>query len=141
MRGVAFPMLWNSKQKRPAKPTGITAFIDEGSEIEGKYTFTGTGTVLLNGKFQGEIVTSDALIVGEKAVISGTIQAETVLIMGEVQGNVQANSRIELKGSGRVFGDLQAPVVVLDEGVLFEGKCRMAALRPEEEARAASAIV
>lgn len=141
MRGIAFPMLWNSKQKRPAKPTGITAFIDEGSEIEGKYTFTGTGTVLLNGKFQGEIVTTDALIVGEKAVISGTIQAETVLIMGEVQGNVQANSRIELKGSGRVFGDLQAPVVVLDEGGLFEGKCRMVALRPEEEARAASAIV
>lgn len=133
-------MFWNSKHKSSAKQTGIMAFIDEGSEIEGKYTYTGTGTVLLNGRFKGEIVTTDALIVGEKAVVSATIRAESVLIMGEVHGNVQANSRVELKGAARVFGDLEAPAVVLEEGVLFEGKCRMAALRPEEEARSASMV-
>jgi len=125
-------MLWNSTNKPSAKNTGIMAFIDEGSEIEGKYSFTGTGTVLLNGRFHGEIVTTDALVVGEKAMVNATIQAESVVIMGEVVGNVRASSRIELKGAARVFGNLEAPVVILEEGVLFEGQCRMPGARPDE---------
>jgi cytoskeletal protein CcmA (bactofilin family) len=108
----------------------LTAFIDEGSEIEGRYTFS--GTVVLNGKFQGEIASTDTLIVGEKGVINATIRAGSVLISGEVVGNVLATERVELRGSARVFGDLEAPVVVIEEGVLFEGHCRMTKSRPAE---------
>ena len=133
-------MWWNSTNKPSAKNTGIMAFIDEGSEIEGKYSFTGTGTVLLNGRFHGEIVTTDVLVVGEKAMVNATIQAESVVIMGEVVGNVRASSRIELKGAARVFGNLEAPVVILEEGVLFEGQCRMAGARPDEAAQGLSVV-
>jgi len=132
-------MLWNSR-KPAANQTGIMAFIGEGSEIEGKYTFTGTGTVLLNGKFHGEITTTDVLIIGEKAVANATIRAGSVVIMGKVVGSIHASERVELKGAARVFGELEAPVVVLDDGVLFEGQCRMAAMRPEEEAQDPSVI-
>lgn len=118
-------MQWNLTLKPASKQAGIMAFIDEGSEIDGKYTFTGTGTILLNGKFKGEIVSTDAIVVGEKGVVNATIRAESVLIKGEVVGDVHASSRVELKGSARVFGDLEAPVVVLEEGVLFRGQCRM----------------
>ncbi len=128
-------MLWNSRRKPSAKHTGVTAFFDEGSKIEGKYTFTGTGTLLLNGEFRGEIVTTDAVIVGEKAVVNATIRAATVVIIGEVLGNVQASGRVELKGTARVFGDLEAPVVVIEEGVLFRGQCRMATTRADERAQ------
>jgi cytoskeletal protein CcmA (bactofilin family) len=124
------------------------AFIGEGSEIEGKYTFKGTGTVLVNGKFHGEIMATDALIVGEKAVIHATIRAQSVVIWGEMVGNVHARERVELRGTARVFGDLEAPVfgdleapvVILEEGVLFEGRCRMAGSRPDEEARDPSVV-
>ncbi|MFQ5803068.1 MAG: polymer-forming cytoskeletal protein [Candidatus Methylomirabilales bacterium] len=133
-------MLWNSRRKPSAEHTGVTAFFDEGSKIEGKYTFAGTGTLLLNGEFRGEIVTTDAVIVGEKAVVNATIRAATVVIMGEVVGNVQATARVELKGTARVFGDLEAPVVVIEEGVLFRGECQMATMRPDEEARSPSVI-
>ncbi len=133
-------MQWNITRKPIAKQADITAFIDEGSEFEGKYTFTGTGTILLNGKFQGEIVTTDALVVGEKGVVNATIRAESVVIKGEVVGDVHAQ-RVELKASARVFGDLEAPVVVLEEGVLFRGQCRMNTGRtlelPEESSVAA----
>jgi cytoskeletal protein CcmA (bactofilin family) len=125
-------MLWRAARKSESKNAAITAFIDEGSEIEGKYTFTGTGTILLNGKLQGEIVSTDVVIVGEKAAIHASIRAESVLIMGEVVGNVRATGRIELKGTARMYGDLDAPVVVLEEGVLFEGQCRMGSSRSEE---------
>jgi cytoskeletal protein CcmA (bactofilin family) len=134
-------MRWNFTPKSSEKRTDIMAFIDEGSEIEGKYTFNGTGTILLNGKVRGEIVTTDTLIVGEKAVVNATIRGESVVIKGEVVGNVHATARVELKASARVFGDLEAPVVVLDEGVVFRGQCRMATARtlelPEEASVAA----
>jgi hypothetical protein len=46
-------------------------------------------------------------------------------VNGELVGNVHASERVELTGKARVFGDLESPVVVLEEGVMFEGHCRM----------------
>jgi len=48
---------------------------------------------------------------------------------------VLASERVELRGTARVFGDVEAPVVVVEEGVLFEGHCRM----PKQPIDAASA--
>jgi cytoskeletal protein CcmA (bactofilin family) len=101
----------------------LSAFIDEASEIDGKYTFS--GTVMLNGKFKGEISSNDTLIIGEKAVVKASIRAGVILISGEVVGNVLGTERVELRGTARVFGDVEAPVVVVEEGVMFEGQCRM----------------
>src|SRR5216117_1686784 len=115
--------MFGKKRTKPAgKPSDLTALIDEGSEIEGKYTFT--GTVMLNGRFRGEIVSNDTLIVGEKGVVNAAIRAGIVLINGEVVGNVLGSERVEIRGTARVFGDVEAPVVI-EEGVLFEGHCRM----------------
>jgi cytoskeletal protein CcmA (bactofilin family) len=115
--------LWNRSRKFPPRGNGLTAFVDEGSEIEGKYTFSGVAH--LNCKLKGEIVSSDTLIIGEKAVINATIRVGTVVIKGEVVGGLAATERVEMKRSARVFGDVEAPVVVIEEGVLFEGHCRI----------------
>jgi len=115
--------MWGRKSKSAVKRSDLTAFIDEGSEITGKYAFS--GTVMLNGKFSGDITTSDSLIIGEKGVINANIHAGSVAVGGEVVGNIIATDRIELKATARVFGDIEAPVVVVAEGVLFEGHCRM----------------
>ena len=114
-------MRWR-KSKPASRSSDLTAFIDEGSEIEGKYTFK--GTVMLNGKFSGEIVTSDSLIIGEKGSVNASVRAGVVLINGEVIGNVFATERVELRGTARVYGDIEAPVIVVEEGVLFEGHCK-----------------
>lgn len=129
-------MLWNSIRKND----GVLTFIGEGSEIEGKYTFTGAGTIMLNGKFQGEITTTAALIVGEKAVVNATVRAGSAVIWGEVVGDVHAGERVELKGAARVFGTLEAPVIVLDDGVFFEGQCRMTAARPDDSTQDSSVV-
>jgi cytoskeletal protein CcmA (bactofilin family) len=126
-------MLWNKSGKASAKASDLTAFIDEGSEIEGKYTFS--GTVMLNGRFRGEIISNDSLIIGEKGVVNASIRAGVVMINGEVVGNVNASERVELRGNARVYGDVEAPVVVIEEGVLFEGHCRMTKARPVEVAQ------
>ena len=118
-------MLWkkNKGTKGAVMGNDLTAFIDEASEIEGKYTFS--GTVMLNGRFTGEISSNDTLIIGEKGVVNATIRAGIVLVSGEVVGNILGGERVELRGSARVMGDVEAPVVVLEEGVLFQGHCRM----------------
>lgn len=109
--------------KAAGKGSDLSAYIDEASEIEGKYTFS--GTVMLNGKFTGEITSSDTLIIGEKGVVNAAIHAGIVLVNGEVHGNILGGERVELRGTARVYGDVEAPVVVVEEGVLFEGHCRM----------------
>ena len=116
-------MIWKKNGKAAVKGTDLSAYIDESSEIEGKYTFS--GTVMLNGRFSGEIVSDDTLIVGEKGVVHANVRAGVVLVSGEVKGNITGGQRVELRGSARVFGDVEAPVIVVDEGVLFDGHCRM----------------
>src|SRR5689334_23842646 len=121
-RGAGVAAMW-SRSRRASSRKKLTAFLDEGSEIEGKYTFT--GTVLLNGKFQGEIASPDTLIIGERGVVNACIRAGTLVVNGELVGNVYASERVELSGKARVLGDVQAPIVVLEEGVMFEGHCKM----------------
>ena len=125
-------MLWTKKHgTRAVKAGDLTAFIDEGSEIEGTCTFG--GTVMLNGTVRGEVVCTDTIIVGEKGVVHAQLRGGTVVISGQVTGNVCASQRLELRGSARVFGDVEAPIVVMAEGVLFEGHCRMT---PREQSAA-----
>jgi cytoskeletal protein CcmA (bactofilin family) len=57
-----------------------------------------------------------------------------VLISGEVVGSISCTERVELKRTARVFADVEAPVVVVEEGVLFEGHCRMTKANPNTEA-------
>ncbi|HZP37473.1 MAG TPA: polymer-forming cytoskeletal protein [Methylomirabilota bacterium] len=116
--------------KRPRKQQ-LTAFIDEGCEMEGRYSFR--GTVMLNGKFKGEISSGDTLIIGERAVLEADVRAGRLTVSGEVTGNLHATERIELKRTARVYGDVEAPVVVVEEGVLFEGHCRMSKPSPVSE--------
>jgi cytoskeletal protein CcmA (bactofilin family) len=101
----------------------INAFLGKDTEFEGKLSFT--GAVRIDGRFKGEIFTEGTLILGEAAVVESEIEASHIIISGEVRGNILAKSRIEIHAPGRVFGNIQAPVVTIDEGVVFEGNCQM----------------
>jgi cytoskeletal protein CcmA (bactofilin family) len=101
----------------------INAFLGKDTEFQGKLSFT--GAVRIDGRFKGEIFTEGTLILGEAAVVESDIEASHIIISGEVRGNILAKSRIEIHAPGRVFGNIQAPVVTIDEGVVFEGNCQM----------------
>jgi cytoskeletal protein CcmA (bactofilin family) len=116
-------MWWKKNDRRSPKAGDLTAFIDEGSEIEGKCAFA--GTVMLNGTIRGEITSTDTVIVGEKGVVHADVHADAIFISGQVVGNLVAARRLEMHGAARVFGDIEAPVVVMEEGVFFQGHCQM----------------
>ena len=124
------PPMFGNKGAKPMKPRDFTTLINEGTEIEGKVSFS--GTVLLNGRVRGEIISNDVLVVGEKGAVNASIHAGIVEISGEVVGNISASDRIELRANCRVYGDIEAPVVIIDEGALLEGQCRMTKGRPKD---------
>ncbi|MFQ5417776.1 MAG: polymer-forming cytoskeletal protein, partial [Myxococcota bacterium] len=84
---------------------GLTAFIDQGSEFEGKLSFR--DTVRIDGKFSGEIASENTLIVGESGEIEATIKSMTIAISGRVHGNVIADRKVVLHKSAVIEGDIE----------------------------------
>ena len=101
----------------------VSAIIQEGCEFKGKLSFE--GLVRLGGKFEGEIFTNDILIVEDTAFIKADIQADVVIINGKVVGNVVAKNRIEIFKPAMIKGNLSAPIISMEQGVVFEGSTRM----------------
>ncbi len=113
-------------------PSGESrAYLDSGSKINGKVQFEGPARI--DGQVEGEIVAKDSLTVGESAVITAQIKAVSVVIGGKVSGDITASRRIEIRPSAKVLGNLSSPVLVIQEGALFEGHCAMQAEEAGEE--------
>ncbi|OGP84876.1 MAG: hypothetical protein A2Z08_05240 [Deltaproteobacteria bacterium RBG_16_54_11] len=109
----------------------VNAFMGAETFFEGKLTYT--GAVRLDGRFKGVIRSDDTLIVGETGRIDGEIHVGITIIQGEVVGNVYGKERVELHHPGRMIGNITAPVVIMDEGAVFEGNCKMKEKKKEEK--------
>ena len=105
------------------KTETITAFLGKDTEFDGKLIFH--GTIRIDSHFKGEISGDGILIVGEEGMIDANVHISYIVISGEIRGNIIADHRIEIHPPGKVLGDIQAPIVVIDEGGIFEGNCRM----------------
>ena len=101
----------------------IIAFIGKGVKVEGKLIFD--GTVRIDGQFKGEAESNGTLVIGEGALVEATLNIDTIVVSGEIRGVVNAKSRVELRGPGKVLGDIRTPTLIVGEGVIFEGNCMM----------------
>lgn len=107
----------------PTAAGDLNALLGRGSEFEGKLTFE--GTVRIDGKFNGTIITNDVLVVGEGAKISAEISCGTIIVHGEIMGNVRAKTAVELHHPAKMRGNLETPSLMIEKGVVFEGQCKM----------------
>jgi cytoskeletal protein CcmA (bactofilin family) len=114
-----------SKSSSPPPPTSeeISAYLGKQTLFEGKMTFE--GVFRLDGKFEGEIFESGTLIVGEAASVKGKVGLHTIIINGIVEGEIYAKVRVEIHSTGKVYGNLYAPILTIIEGGIFEGHCKM----------------
>jgi cytoskeletal protein CcmA (bactofilin family) len=101
---------------------GIT-FLGKDTRFEGKLRFQ--GTMRIDGHFKGEVSAQGNLIVGESALIEGDLKVSYASVSGEVHGNITAEQRVDLHAPSKVFGNIQSPAVVMEEGVIFEGTTKM----------------
>jgi len=115
--------MWRWRGNNSTPDHASTSVIDQGCELEGRLTFA--GTLVLNGKFRGEIFSSDTLLIGETGQAEAEVQVGVAIVSGQITGNISARERVELRGSARIFGDIVTPILVLEEGVVFDGRCKM----------------
>lgn len=106
----------------------ISGVIEKGCEFEGKLCFE--GTLRIGGQFKGEIFTNDVLVIGEGARVDAEIEAGTIIINGEVSGNLVAKNRIEIHRPAIFRGNIVTPSLMVDEGVIFEGSSKMVTTKP-----------
>lgn len=115
--------MWPRRGNNSAPGQAATSVIDHGCELDGHLTFV--GTLVLNGNFKGELLSSDTLLVGETGELQGDVRVGVAVVSGLIKGNIIARERVELHGPARVVGDITTPVLVLEEGVVFDGNCKM----------------
>ncbi|MBN1524789.1 MAG: polymer-forming cytoskeletal protein [Spirochaetales bacterium] len=101
----------------------VNSTIGEHSFFEG--TFAVNGNLRIDGKFEGACLYVDQLEIGPKARVKTKIIASSVIVKGIVIGNIEASRRILLFSTGRVLGDLKTPELIIQDGVIFEGKCKI----------------
>jgi len=100
--------------------------VNIGQSIKIKGELTGNEDLTIDGNFEGKILLKDHnLTIGNNGHITAELQAKTVMIHGEVIGNVRADDKVEISPSGSVNGDLAAPRVMLADGSSFKGSIDM----------------
>jgi len=110
--------------KKGKKHDSISTFLGSDASIDGTVEFR--GAIRLDGNVKGKIKSSGGtVIVGEKAVVDAKITVGVAIIMGKVHGTIDTQDRIEIYPPGHVVGDIQAPVITVDEGGIFNGNCIM----------------
>lgn len=115
------------------KPEGINSTIGEGSVFEGKFYIS--GSLKIDGKFEGEIKTDEELVVGEKGRVKTDIFAKSVVIAGTVIGNITAENEVRLLETAKVLGDITAPSISIQRGVVSHGKVTITGLNKKDPKR------
>ena len=102
----------------------ISTFIGADASIDGTIEFE--GTIRVDGTVKGKISSNGGtVVVGEKAVVNAEVFVNVAVIMGELNGRIDAKERIEVYPPGRVGGDIHAPVISIEPGGVFNGNCVM----------------
>ena len=105
----------------------LTAFLSNGTNFKGDLTFE--GTVRIDGRFEGNINSKDALVIGENATVDAEIHVGQIIISGRVSGNIAAAESVEINQKAQVHGNikLSGNKLTIHEGAVFSGGCEMGA--------------
>lgn len=105
------------------EPAAPNTLIGVNSSFRG--TLMVTGTLRIDGEFEGDILNCERLEVGEHGSMRADVEVREALILGRVNGNVRALGTIDLRAGARVVGDMSAMTVSMEPGVHFTGRCTM----------------
>lgn len=109
--------LFSSGQRRGG--AGLTV-IDQNLTVRGDIDTD--GSVRVDGRVDGQTHRVGSLTVGPRGSVTGSIEADTVVIAGTVQGNIQATGRVEIDRGARVYGDVRARALLMRDGASINGK-------------------
>ncbi len=117
-----------------SKEIQISTLVGAGAELDGD--FKATGSARIDGSVKGNVTVENALVIGATGIINGKVIAKSVVIGGEVNGNVEAPEKAELTATAKVIGDISTNLIVIDEHAVFHGRCDMNQTPPDKKTRA-----
>lgn len=107
----------------------LDGHLGEGTEVEGTLRFE--GSVRIDGKFSGKIISPATLILGPSAAVDGELEVAQLAVHGALKGTVHARDRITIHSSGKVEADLKTQRLVIEPGAFFQGRCEMEREQPQ----------
>jgi len=113
----------------PSKPG--TCVIAAKTVIKGE--ITGDEDVVVDGTVEGQIKITRDLRVGANGVVKATVEAQSIIVSGEVIGDCSASVRVEIQSTGRLTGNIRAPKIVIAEGAMFRGNSDMSARKDDKK--------
>ena len=115
--------MWKEKKDMKKNDAEIKAYMGEDTVFNGLLNYS--GTVRIDGKFEGQVITEDTLIIGETGHLMAEISAGTIICMGYVEGNLMASQKIEIHSTSKVVGNIKSPALNIELGGVFDGTCDM----------------
>ncbi len=113
-----------TKNDGAANASGASGLVSKGVEITGDILFAEELRVV--GKVVGKVVSETGTLVIEQAGrVEAQVEVGICVIRGTLNGDVKAQSRIEIYKTGRVRGDLMAPILLVEEGAIINGSIGM----------------
>lgn len=117
-------MIKKDKKQAAADTSTISTLLGRDTRIEGTFSFN--ETIRVDGRISGKLISDrGTVIIGENAVIDADVQVGVAIVRGKVNGRIEAQQRIEIYAPAQVVGDICAPTITIDSGVMFNGKCQM----------------
>ena len=101
-----------------------------------KGEITGDEDVIVEGNVEGQIRITRDLRVGANGVVKATVEAQSIIVSGELVGDCQASVRVEIQATGRLTGNIRAPKIVIAEGAMFRGNSDMSARKDDKKVAA-----
>ena len=125
---------------QPVQPERrTTAWIGKSVTIKGDVI--GAEDLTIDGQVEGTItLNANSLTIGAGAAVQGELHARTVTIGGAVTGHVSATERIEIRETGSVDGDIQAPRLAIREGAVLRGRLETGARAAQDANRFPKAV-
>ncbi len=105
-----------------------------GPKAHVKGEVAGDEDVVVEGIVEGQVRISRDLRVSTGGIVRATIEAQAVIVSGEVVGDCTASQRVEIQASGRLTGNIRAPRIVIAEGALFKGTSDMSSRKDKAAA-------
>lgn len=109
--------------KKNTTPDNIDTLIGSKTIFEG--VLTSNESICIEGTVKGKVECKGSVVVGKEGKVMADIIAENTFIGGQVNGNITTKNKLEITSTGRVKGDIETSRLVIAEGVVFEGSCRM----------------
>ena len=109
------------KKKKPVQVSSAS-IITPGTSIKGEIRCE--GNILLNGEFEGNIISQSEVVVGKSGRVTGEIQAQKLLVSGEFRGNY-IGEVIDIMPYGKVYGDVRVNNIIIEPNAVFEGETKI----------------